>query len=428
MTSLGKTVHTNGSKSVKKTHKKPNKGKNSQREEGLNRTYNQPLRSTLLEGYSMKLWPLATTNHGQPLAASDILAGPIVQHGSAKDWNPLFYPQDINTLPKYFFLLVEQLNFSRDAKNKQKIGTIQVLQRMQLLKKLASNAKVANDTSIFIFPDRDRLNLKGCSYICLAHINSSFTILVTDYIGAGRLAVFRKNCDQTGILDNRLYILQPGIKIICELKHCYTGYIDIYFSHIIQWRPTNKIGYKMSTTLHRLCPDGVDVVLDCLGGDECNKAYYLLKPCGRYILFGSSSIVTGETKSIFSVAKSWWQVDKVSPLKLYDDNRGIIGFNFRRLLHHQAGGAERVRTVVERVYRLWQEGVVRAHIDSTHALEDVAEAMAKMHERRNIGKLILDLSMEPEPPKPSTPAKAKKDQAKEKETEKKEDDKKDEKD
>ena len=37
----------------------------------------------------------------------------------------------------------------------------------------------------------------------------------------------------------------------------------------------------------RVCPDGVDVVLDSQGGEECNRGYTLLKPLGRYILFGN---------------------------------------------------------------------------------------------------------------------------------------------
>lgn len=54
----------------------------------------------------------------------------------------------------------------------------------------------------------------------------------------------------------------------------------------------------------RITPEGVDVVLDCLCGEECNRGYGLLKPMGKYILFGSSNVVTGETKSFFSVARS----------------------------------------------------------------------------------------------------------------------------
>uniref|UniRef100_A0A1B0D7U8 Uncharacterized protein n=1 Tax=Phlebotomus papatasi TaxID=29031 RepID=A0A1B0D7U8_PHLPP len=51
-------------------------------------------------------------------------------------------------------------------------------------------------------------------------------------------------------------------------------------------------------------------------------------------------------------------------------------------------------------------GKIKPTIDSTWALEDVAEAMQKMHDRKNIGKLILDPAMEPKP-KPATPAKGK---------------------
>lgn len=47
----------------------------------------------------------------------------------------------------------------------------------------------------------------------------------------------------------------------------------------------------------------MDVVLDCVFGEDYNKGYNLLKPMGKYILYGSSNFVTGETKSIFSAAR-----------------------------------------------------------------------------------------------------------------------------
>lgn len=67
-----------------------------------------------------------------------------------------------------------------------------------------------------------------------------------------------------------------------------------------------KILYIFHTCLYlfRISPEGVDIVLDCLCGEECNKGYALLKPMGKYILYGSSNVVTGETKSFFSAARS----------------------------------------------------------------------------------------------------------------------------
>lgn len=140
-------------------------------------------------------------------------------------------------------------------------------------------------------------------------------------------------------------------------------------------------------------------------GEECNRSYNLLKPMGKYILYGSSNVVTGETKSFFSVARSWWQVDKVSPIKLFDENKSLAGFNLRHLLYQQ-GGVEYVRKTMATVFDLWSTGKIKPVVDSVYALEDVAEAMQKMHDRKNIGKLVLDPAMEPKP-KPATPAKTK---------------------
>lgn len=157
--------------------------------------------------------------------------------------------------------------------------------------------------------------------------------------------------------------------------------------------------------VRKITTEGVDVVMDCLCGEECNRGYGLLKPMGKYILYGSSNVVTGETKSFFSVARSWWQVDKVSPIKLFDENKSLAGFNLRHLLYQQ-DGSEYVRSTVEKIFDLWKDGKVKPVVDSAWALEDVAEAMQKMHDRKNIGKLVLDPAMEPKP-KPATPAKTK---------------------
>ncbi|XP_021698211.1 synaptic vesicle membrane protein VAT-1 homolog-like [Aedes aegypti] len=157
--------------------------------------------------------------------------------------------------------------------------------------------------------------------------------------------------------------------------------------------------------VRKITTEGVDVVMDCLCGEECNRGYGLLKPMGKYILYGSSNVVTGETKSFFSVARSWWQVDKVSPIKLFDENKSLAGFNLRHLLYQQDGSAY-VRSTVDKIFDLWKDGKVKPVVDSAWALEDVAEAMQKMHDRKNIGKLVLDPAMEPKP-KPATPAKTK---------------------
>ena len=50
---------------------------------------------------------------------------------------------------------------------------------------------------------------------------------------------------------------------------------------------------------------------------------------------------------------------------------------------------------MERLFGLYEKKKIKPIIDSTFAMEDVADAMKKMHERKNIGKLLLCPSQVP---------------------------------
>ncbi|KAG9336930.1 hypothetical protein JZ751_030043, partial [Albula glossodonta] len=133
----------------------------------------------------------------------------------------------------------------------------------------------------------------------------------------------------------------------------------------------------------KISPDGVDVVLDCLCGENTGKGLGLLKPLGTYILYGaydrmplttrhtvsSSNMVTGETKSFFSFAKSWWQVEKVNPIKLYEENKVISGFSLLNLLFKQGRGGL-VKTVVQKLFSLYNQKKIKPRVDSLWALEE----------------------------------------------------------
>ncbi|XP_014843092.1 PREDICTED: synaptic vesicle membrane protein VAT-1 homolog-like [Poecilia mexicana] len=146
----------------------------------------------------------------------------------------------------------------------------------------------------------------------------------------------------------------------------------------------------------KISTDGVDIVLDCLCGENTGKSLSLLKPLGTYILYGASNMVTGETKSFFSFAKSWWQVEKVNPIKLYEENKVIAGFSLLNLLFKQ-GGCNLVKSAMDKLLILYEQKKIRPVVDSLWALEEVKEAMQRIHDRGNIGKLILDVEKSPTP-------------------------------
>nr|XP_047924870.1 synaptic vesicle membrane protein VAT-1 homolog-like isoform X3 [Anser cygnoides] len=148
--------------------------------------------------------------------------------------------------------------------------------------------------------------------------------------------------------------------------------------------------------IKRISTEGVDIVLDCLCGENTGKGLSLLKPLGTYILYGSSNMVTGETKSFFSFAKSWWQVEKVNPIKLYEENKVIAGFSLLNLLFKQNRGGL-IKGVMDKLLNLYNNKKIKPVVDSLWALEEVKEAMQRIHDRGNIGKLILDVEKAPTP-------------------------------
>jgi hypothetical protein len=64
-------------------------------------------------------------------------------------------------------------------------------------------------------------------------------------------------------------------------------------------------------------------------------------------------------------------VDKVSPIKLFDENKTIAGFNLRHLLRTPAG-SDRAHKAMDKVLALWKQKVIKPIIDSSWALEDVS--------------------------------------------------------
>lgn len=130
---------------------------------------------------------------------------------------------------------------------------------------------------------------------------------------------------------------------------------------------------------------GVDLVLDPLGGADWKKGYSLLRPAGTLVAFGFANMAGGETRSIARVLKNFFSVPRFSPLTMMDDNRGVVGVN----MGHLWSEMDLLREEVAELMRLWGEGRISPHIDGIYPFERAAEAHRRLHERKNVGKVLL---------------------------------------
>ncbi|XP_058508676.1 synaptic vesicle membrane protein VAT-1 homolog [Solea solea] len=193
---------------------------------------------------------------------------------------------------------------------------------------------------------------------------------------------------------------------------------------ISQGGVTHPIDYRTKDyveEVRKISPKGLDIILDPLGGSDTHKAYNLLKPMGKLITYGTANMLAGQKKNLLAVAKNWYHQFSIHTLSLIQGNKSVCGFH----LGYLEGEMELITQAMDSILDLYKQGKVKPHIDSTWHLEQVGDAMRKMQERNNIGKVILTTEPMPEEEKKEEPKKEDKKEEKKKDDKKKDDKKKD---
>jgi len=133
--------------------------------------------------------------------------------------------------------------------------------------------------------------------------------------------------------------------------------------------------------------DGFDLILDPIGGDSWAKGLRLLRPGGRLVVFGFSSRSTAPTFKLWSAIAPILSVPwlKMNPITLMNENKGVMGVNMGHLWDEQ----ERVTGWLRELMSLYEQGIFRPALDRTFAFEDAGQAHQYIHDRKNLGKVVL---------------------------------------
>jgi NADPH:quinone reductase-like Zn-dependent oxidoreductase len=130
---------------------------------------------------------------------------------------------------------------------------------------------------------------------------------------------------------------------------------------------------------------GVDLVLDPRGGDDWRKGYDLLRPAGMLVAFGFANMAAGRTRNLVNVVRNYLAVPKFSPMSLMGHNRAVAGVNVGHLWNE----IPMLAAEVHEVLGLFSAGKIKPVIDSTFKFDDARAAHERMHDRKNVGKIVL---------------------------------------
>ena len=112
---------------------------------------------------------------------------------------------------------------------------------------------------------------------------------------------------------------------------------------------------------------------------------YLTTEDGRLICFGLSAAVQGKGRTLKAVA-AWWKTPSFNALDLIGKNRAVLG------VHLGTFGRARpalVREWLAEMFRLYEAGKIKPYVGKTFPLAEAARAHEFIHDRQNIGKVLL---------------------------------------
>lgn len=132
---------------------------------------------------------------------------------------------------------------------------------------------------------------------------------------------------------------------------------------------------------------GVDIVLDALGGEDNKKGYSLLRMMGRLVIFGAANWVNGDKRSLFNMAKQWFNMPKFEPFSLIGENKSVCGVNLGTMFEGE--GIAILKEEMEEILELYRKGLIKPVISKVFPFEQAGLAHQFIQERGNTGKVIL---------------------------------------
>ena len=154
----------------------------------------------------------------------------------------------------------------------------------------------------------------------------------------------------------------------------------------------HPIDYTRENFVHavrRVAPQGIEMVLDPIGGKSFAHSLQCLGTMGRLVAFGFSAAAGPSGKrSLPRAAKAFAQMPRISPLKLMERNQAVIGVHMGRM----QGREDVMRREMLELLRMYAAGAIRPVVGKAFPLAEAAAAHRYIHDRKNVGKVVLTVS------------------------------------
>jgi NADPH:quinone reductase-like Zn-dependent oxidoreductase len=167
-----------------------------------------------------------------------------------------------------------------------------------------------------------------------------------------------------------------GASAKCDAARAYGA------SHVI-----DKSTQNLWAEVERLAPSGLHYVLESNGAETLRQSYAHLRPTGRVVVYGFTSMLSRGSgrPNWLKLAWDFLRTPSFNPLELVDSNKGVVGFNLSYLFEEQ----HLLEEAMTRLLSELQAGVLRPLPVTELPLSQAPEAHRALQSGTSVGKLAL---------------------------------------
>ncbi|TMK38711.1 MAG: zinc-binding dehydrogenase [Actinobacteria bacterium] len=194
--------------------------------------------------------------------------------------------------------------------------------------------------------------------------------------------------------------LQPGERV---LLHAAAGGVGIAATQIAKHREAEVYGTASPSKHEAIRAQGVDhpidyrsagwerelppfdLIMDAIGGPSFRTSYDLLRPGGRLVAFGASSLVSGQRRNVLTAARTVLRMPRFNLIRQMSQSKAVIGLNMLSLWKDR----ETLEPWITPLRGLMDERVLEPVVAGAFPFDRAGEAHTMLQERRNVGKVVL---------------------------------------
>jgi NADPH:quinone reductase-like Zn-dependent oxidoreductase len=128
-----------------------------------------------------------------------------------------------------------------------------------------------------------------------------------------------------------------------------------------------------------------DVIMDAVGGASFRRSYDLLRPGGRLVAFGASSVVSGERKNVVTALRAVARMPRFNLIKQMSESKAVIGLNMLSLWKDRGT----LEPWIAPLREMLDDGTIKPVVAEAFSFRDAGAAQNMITERRNVGKVVL---------------------------------------